>query len=163
MVKCTLLYCIISLIVIHIKNRSDLYPGYLLFLTLQSKKTNFRGHKLTQNKVQKNKNKIKGPEKVPTLARKIWYGFLKITSSGKQEAGYRAGKPQKGSRAHRSKLGSWVTSKIYNYIGIPMQVKKKMKRKLSPSLRSGTFSGSFLVCLSVSFFRVSLWPRKFVF
>ena len=31
----------------------------LLFLTLQGKETNFRGHKLTQNKEQKNKNKIK--------------------------------------------------------------------------------------------------------
>ena len=31
---------------------------YLFFLTLQGKETNFRGHKLTQNKVQ-NKNKIK--------------------------------------------------------------------------------------------------------
>ena len=30
---------------------------YLLFLTLQGKETNFRGHKLTQNKVQKNKNR----------------------------------------------------------------------------------------------------------
>ena len=30
---------------------------YLLFLTLQGKETNFRGHKLTQNKVQKNKIK----------------------------------------------------------------------------------------------------------
>ena len=29
----------------------------LLFLTLQGKETNFRGHKLTQNKVQKNKIK----------------------------------------------------------------------------------------------------------
>ena len=28
---------------------------YLLFLTLQGKETNFRGHKLTQNKEQKNK------------------------------------------------------------------------------------------------------------
>ena len=41
-----------------IKNRSG---------TLQGKETNFRGHKLTQNKVQK--NKIKDPEKVPTLAK----------------------------------------------------------------------------------------------
>ena len=32
---------------------------YILFLTIQGKHTNFRGHKLTQNKVQKNKNKIK--------------------------------------------------------------------------------------------------------
>ena len=32
----------------------------LLFLTLQGKETNFRGHKLiTQNKVQKNNDKIK--------------------------------------------------------------------------------------------------------
>ena len=30
---------------------------YLLFLTRQGKETNFRGHKLTQNKVQKNINK----------------------------------------------------------------------------------------------------------
>ena len=39
---------------------------------------------ITQNKVQKNKikNKIKDPEKVPTLARKILYRFRK-----KQEAG----------------------------------------------------------------------------
>ena len=29
----------------------------LFFLTLQGKETNFRGHKLTQNKVQKNKIK----------------------------------------------------------------------------------------------------------
>ena len=41
---------------------------YLLFLTLQGKETNFRGHKLTQNKVQKNK---KDPEKVSTPAREI--------------------------------------------------------------------------------------------
>ena len=32
---------------------------YLLFLTLEGKETNFCGHKLTQNKAQKNKNKIK--------------------------------------------------------------------------------------------------------
>ena len=32
---------------------------YLLFLTLQGKETNFRGHKLTQNKIQKNTVKIK--------------------------------------------------------------------------------------------------------
>ena len=44
---------------------------YLLFLTLQGKETNFRGKKLTQNTtVQKNKIKIKYPEKVPTLARR---------------------------------------------------------------------------------------------
>ena len=34
---------------------------YFLFLTLHGEETNFRGHKLTQNKVQKNR---KGPEKV---------------------------------------------------------------------------------------------------
>ena len=39
---------------------------YLLFLT-QGKETNFRGHKLTQNKVQKNKR----PRESPKLARKI--------------------------------------------------------------------------------------------
>ena len=32
---------------------------HLLFLTLQGKETNFRGHKLTQNKVQKNNEKKK--------------------------------------------------------------------------------------------------------
>ena len=61
----------------------------LLFLTLQGKETNFRRHKLiTQNKVQKNNDKIKkDPEKVPTLARKIWYRFLKMIGSEKHEAG----------------------------------------------------------------------------
>ena len=38
-------------------------------LTLQGKETNFRGHKLTQNKVQKKKQK--DPEKIPTLAKNI--------------------------------------------------------------------------------------------
>ena len=32
---------------------------YLLFLTLQGKETNFRGHKLTQNKVQKKKPNLR--------------------------------------------------------------------------------------------------------
>ena len=44
------------------------YPSH----SLQGKETNFRGHKLTQNKVQKNNDKRKkDPEKVPTLATKI--------------------------------------------------------------------------------------------
>ena len=59
---------------------------YLLFLTLQGKETNFRGHKLTQNKVQKDFKK-KTQRKSKHLARKIIYRFLKITSySEKQEA-----------------------------------------------------------------------------
>ena len=42
------------------------------YLSLQGKETNFRGHKLTQNKAQKNNDKYKkDPEKVATLARKI--------------------------------------------------------------------------------------------
>ena len=49
---------------------------YLLFLTPQGKETNFRGHKLTQNKVQKNKTKTKkDPEKVPILAKNYNTGF----------------------------------------------------------------------------------------
>ena len=62
---------------------------YLLFLTLQGKDTNFRGHKLTQNKVQKNK---KYPEKVPnTCEKNIVHAdrFLKIVSSEKEEEGGR--------------------------------------------------------------------------
>ena len=43
---------------------------YILFLTLQGKETNSRGHKLTQNKVQK--NKIKRPRESPnTTCEKI--------------------------------------------------------------------------------------------
>ena len=43
---------------LHIKNRSDLYPVLIfLFLAIPGKQTNFRGFKLTQNKVQK---KMKG-------------------------------------------------------------------------------------------------------
>ena len=59
---------------LHIKNRPELYPvsSTLLFLPLQGKETNFRCHKLTHDKVQKNNDKIKkDPEKVPALARKI--------------------------------------------------------------------------------------------
>ena len=58
---------------------------YLLFLNLQGKETNFRGQRLSENKVQKNndKNKNKRPRESPTLARKILYRFLKITGSEK--------------------------------------------------------------------------------
>ena len=42
----------------------------LLFLTLQGKETIFRGHKLTQNKVQKNNDKKKKTEKVQHLREK---------------------------------------------------------------------------------------------
>ena len=49
---------------------------YLLFLTLQVKETNFRGHR----KIKKTQTKSKH-------LRKILYRFLKITSSEKQEAG----------------------------------------------------------------------------
>ena len=43
---------------------------YLLFLTPQVKETNFRGHKLTQNKVQKNKNKMKRHRESPNTCKK---------------------------------------------------------------------------------------------
>ena len=44
---------------------------YLFFLILQGKETNSRGHKLTQNKVQKNYiPSKKDPKKVPTLVEK---------------------------------------------------------------------------------------------
>ena len=58
---------------------------YLLFLTLQGKETNFRGHKLTQNKIQKNKTQ-KRPRENPNTCEKIFNTFLKIASSEKQEA-----------------------------------------------------------------------------
>ena len=51
---------------------------YLLFLTLQGKETYFRGHKLTQNKVQKNKDKIKKFQRKPKLRyRKIKIRYKK--------------------------------------------------------------------------------------
>ena len=56
---------------------------YLLSLT-QGKETNFRGHKLTQNKVENKCIYIKkDSEKVPTLTRKISYRFLKIENQKK--------------------------------------------------------------------------------
>ena len=58
---------------------------YLLFLTLQGKETNFRGHKLTQNKAQK--NDIKKTQRSPNTCKKVCNMFLKITSLVKQEAG----------------------------------------------------------------------------
>ena len=38
----------------------------------------------------------------------------------------RVGKPQKGSKAHRSKLGSWGTNKIYCIGIIPIQQVKNI-------------------------------------
>ena len=62
---------------------------YLLFLTLQGKETNFRGHKLTQNKVHKNKNKIKRPRESPNTCEK---NMIQVPKNSrfrkKQEAGY---------------------------------------------------------------------------
>ena len=60
---------------------------YLLFLTLQGKETNFRGHKLTQNKVHKNKNKIKKIQKKSQHLRVNIIQVPKIACSEKQEAG----------------------------------------------------------------------------
>ena len=60
---------------------------YLLFLTLQGKEKSSRGQKLTQNKVQKNKNKIKRTQRKSQHLREKNNRLLKITSSEKQEAG----------------------------------------------------------------------------
>ena len=51
----------------------------VIFLSLQGKETNniIRGHKLTQNKVRKNKTKIKDPEKVQHLREKYDTGSRK--------------------------------------------------------------------------------------
>ena len=73
---------------------------YLLFLTLQGKKTNFRCHRLTKNKVYTEKTKIKRPRESANTCEKICNRFLKITVQKNKKV--RAGKPQKGSRAHRS-------------------------------------------------------------
>ena len=53
----------------------------------------------------------------------------------KTRSSVRVEKPQKGSRAHRSKLGSGVTNKI-SYRNTNTG-KKQMKRKLSPLLYKG--------------------------
>ena len=60
---------------------------YLLFLTLQGKETNFRGHKLTQNKVQRNKNKIK---RVVFSSRSFWTSSsLDVPAGVTQEESHR--------------------------------------------------------------------------
>ena len=59
---------------------------HLLLLTLEGKETNFRGHKLTQNKVRK-KIKQKTQRESANTCEKICNKFLKIESSVKQEAG----------------------------------------------------------------------------
>ena len=57
----------------------------------------------------------------------------------------RVGKPPKGSRAHRSKLGSWGTNKIY-YIGIiPIQqvkTKTKNEEEANPSTLRAVLMGT---------------------
>ena len=117
---------------------------HLLFLTLRGKETNFRGRKLTKSKVHKNKNKIKkDPEKVPTLATKIRYRFLKITGSEKKKEQVRVGKPQKGSRAHRS-LQTRKLSHKQNILDRNTNTGKKINEEeaIPPPLRS---RGVFIV------------------
>ena len=67
---------------LHIKNRSALCPVPSLSYSSRQKETNFRGHKLSQNKVQR--NKMKDPEKVlkkvPTLAI-FWFYRLRRSRS----------------------------------------------------------------------------------
>ena len=119
---------------LHFINRSDLYPVPSL-LTLQGKETNFHGHKLTQNKVQKNDDKIS--RESPNTCETICNRFLKITSSEKQEAGY-GRKSQKGSRAHRSNSEAESQNILYRSINT-----SKSKKKISPPpLRS---RGVFIV------------------
>ena len=66
---------------LHIKHRSDLYPVPSMS---QDKETIFfRVHKLTQNKVEKKKEKNR---ESPSTCEKICNRFLQ-TSSDKQEAG----------------------------------------------------------------------------
>ena len=60
---------------------------YLLFLVLHGNETNFRGHKLTQNKVHKIKKKGRPRESSNTCV-KVCNRFLKITTPEKQEAGW---------------------------------------------------------------------------
>ena len=62
---------------------------YLLFLTLQGEETNFRGYKLTQNKIQKNKNKLKKTQRISQHLRK---NMIQVPKNNK-------------SRKTRSKLG----------------------------------------------------------
>ena len=69
---------------------------YLIFLTLQGKETNLRGHKLTQNKAQKNKDKIKKAQR-KSQHLKISYRFLKIITGSEKnkKLARRVGKPPK--------------------------------------------------------------------
>ena len=78
---------------------------------------------------------------------KICNKFLKITSSEKQKAEVRAGKPEKGSKTHRSNLTRKLSHKQntrYAIVGVSLKVKvnlkkKKKKKKLSsPPTKPGS-------------------------
>ena len=91
-----------------IKNRSDLYPVPFSFLFFKAKKRSSVVTSLTQNKVQKNKikNKVKRPRESPNTCEKNMIQVPKNNRFRKNKKQVRVGKPQKGSRAHRSELGS---------------------------------------------------------
>ena len=63
-------YSVVVVVVFILKTvlTSIQYPS--LFLTLQGKETNFRGHRLTQNKAQKNNGKIKKTQRKSSTCEK---------------------------------------------------------------------------------------------
>ena len=107
----------------HKKAKAKINQGHHIQYAWGKKRNHIRGHKLTQSKVQKNKNKKKDQEKVPTLAKNILLvpknnkKFRKTRSRVGQET------PEKevGPIAPNSEAES-QTFKIY-HIGVPIQVK----------------------------------------
>ena len=90
------LYCCFVVVVFTLKTVLNSIQ-YVLFLTLQGKETTFRGHKLTQNKVQE--NKIKKTQRKSQHKRK---NIIQVPKNNKfrKNKKVRAGTPQKGSRAY---------------------------------------------------------------
>ena len=100
---------------------------YLLFLTLQGKETHFRGHKLTQNKVQK--KKIKAEEKFQH-SRKNMEQVLKNNKFRKTKS--RLG--QENPKKEVEPIAPTRKSQTKFTIGVPLQVKIKLENvaKYSP-------------------------------
>ena len=80
------------------------------------KETNFRGHNLTQNR--------KIPRESPNPREKICNKFLKVREVQKSKKLIRAGKPQKGSRAHRFYSEAESQTKCCTRFSLSMEVSR---------------------------------------
>ena len=162
--------CVVVVVIFTWKNRSDLCP--VPSLSYSSRHEN--EFSWSQANPKYGTEKSKGPEKVPNTREKICNKFLK-NQIQKHKKQVRAGKPRKGSKAHRSNLEA--VSQTQYPIGVPLQVNNSRSCQLridsfiedewGPQWRperAYTFPGSTLYtlnCMPISYIYFVLKKMKF--